>query len=110
MCHRYTITVLPSDLELWLNVKSPDTYKPRFNAAPNQILPIITSDNPREVVMAHWGFIQETRVSEAPNSKLITKSLTTLKSSIFMPSVKPKWIVLSSNVVKYFTFCFCAKE
>ena len=81
MCLRYTITVLPSDLELWLNVKSPDTYKPRFNAAPNQMLPIITSDNPREVVMAHWGFIRKTGVSETSGPKLFTKSLTTLKSS-----------------------------
>jgi putative SOS response-associated peptidase YedK len=81
MCHRYTITVLPSDLELWLNVKSPNTYKPRFNAAPSQYLPIVTNINPREVIMGHWGLLSESGSRSELSAKLHTKSLDSIKSS-----------------------------
>ena len=81
MCLRYTITVLPSDLELWLHVKSPNTYKPRFNAAPNQILPIVTQRNTREIVMAYWGFPKKAGTAVDKSPGLLTKSFNTVKSS-----------------------------
>ena len=80
MCRRYTITVLPSDLELWLNVKSPNTYKPRFNAAPSQYLPIVTSNNTREVIMGRWGFLPNVSSSSEISPKLFSKSLDTIKT------------------------------
>ena len=79
MSLRYTITVLPSDLELWLHVKSPGIYKPRYNAAPMQLLPIISRKNIREVVMARWGFKPKT--AKEDEAKIHTKSLDQIKSS-----------------------------
>ena len=81
MCDRYTITVLPSDLELWLNVKSPYNYKPRYNAAPSQFLPIITNNNTREVIMARWGFLPSKSSETGLSSKLYNKPLDVIKSS-----------------------------
>lgn len=81
MCDRYTITVLPSDLELWLNVKSPYTYKPRYNAAPSQFLPIIANNNPREIIMARWGFLPSKSSDTGISSKLYNKPLDIIKSS-----------------------------
>jgi putative SOS response-associated peptidase YedK len=79
MCYRYTITVLPSHLELWLNVKTPDTYKPRFNAAPSQYLPIIANDNLREVIMGYWGFQNDVYSDTLENRKEYLMPIATLK-------------------------------
>lgn len=76
---RYTITVLPSDLELWLHVKTPGSYKPRFNAAPLQLLPIISLNNYHEVIMARWGF--HTKPEKENEVKTYTKSLSTITSN-----------------------------
>ena len=81
MCERYTITVLPSDLESWLNVKSPNNYKPRFNAAPSQFLPVITNENFREAIMGHWGFISEIHSNSTISPELYSKSIDLIKQN-----------------------------
>jgi len=81
MCDRYTITTLPSDLELKLTVKSPITYKPRYNAAPSQLLPILTNQNPREIIMARWGFLPSKSSESGLSHKLYNKPLDIIKSS-----------------------------
>jgi len=81
MCQRYTVTVLPSDLELWLNIKSPNSYKPRFNAAPSQFLPIITNKNLREAIMGQWGFYPKTESDSTDNSKLYSKQVDFIKQN-----------------------------
>ena len=81
MCQRYTVTVLPSDLELWFNVKSPNSYKPRFNAAPFQFLPIIANNNLREVIMGHWGFLSNIESNPTDNPKVYLKPLDFIKQN-----------------------------
>ena len=34
-------------------------FEPTYNAAPSQLLPIITTDAPQNVVLARWGFVPE---------------------------------------------------
>lgn len=80
MCDRYSISVLPSDLDLWLHVKVPDDYKPRFNAAPTQYLPIITNYNTKEIIMGRWGFISKISGNKDISSKLFHKPIDSFMS------------------------------
>ena len=62
MCGRYTITVDKSTIERRFNAKfSSGTidFEPTYNAAPSQLLPIITTYRPSEITLAKWGFVPE---------------------------------------------------
>jgi putative SOS response-associated peptidase YedK len=59
MFNRYTITALPSSIELKFNMKVSDQYHPRFNASPGQILPVILDFKLPEISMARWGLIPD---------------------------------------------------
>lgn len=57
MCGRFTITASVGEIARRFNAGVPDSYTPRYNAAPGQDLPIILDDNPGQVVMARWGLV-----------------------------------------------------
>lgn len=57
MCGRYTIIATAREIEKRFNVAVPEIYTPRYNAAPTQILPVITSDSPEGVSFFRWGLL-----------------------------------------------------
>ncbi len=57
MCGRYTLTLERDDLEDRFGVTVDDSYTPRYNAAPGQKLPVITSDAPEAVQHLEWGLV-----------------------------------------------------
>lgn len=62
MCGRYTITVDKNSIERRFNAKfftGRTEFAPTFNAAPSQLLPIISTYAPHEIVLAKWGFQPE---------------------------------------------------
>lgn len=66
MCGRYSITVDKSTIEYHFNAKlitGQQEFQPTYNAAPSQLLPIITtSKGPTSIVLARWGFVSETGI------------------------------------------------
>jgi len=81
MFNRFTITALPSSIELKFKIKVPDTYQPNFNAAPDQILPIVLNSNPKEAVSAQWGLIPGLSKHKELSPKIYTKHINSIKSS-----------------------------
>jgi putative SOS response-associated peptidase YedK len=59
MFNRYTITALPSSIELKFSARVPLQYHPNFNAAPGQYLPVILNTRIGEVILAKWGLASE---------------------------------------------------
>ena len=57
MCGRYSLFVQPSTLEDRFGVSVPETYEPRYNAAPGQDLPVVRSDADDELAYANWGLV-----------------------------------------------------
>lgn len=55
MIDRYSICLEKDKLANWFGVAVPDFYKPRYNAAPTQLLPVITSDSPEGLSLFYWG-------------------------------------------------------
>ena len=57
MPERYTISKPAEELALELGVEIPENYQPRYNAAPAQLLPIITSKAKEGLSFFYWGTI-----------------------------------------------------
>lgn len=70
MGDRYTITALASTLKQRFNVEVPTGYLPRFNAAPTQLLPVITQGS-QGVSFFYWGQTPERSKNRALSTKLL---------------------------------------
>ncbi len=57
MCGRYGITVSAADIREAFDVDVPGEYRERFNAAPQQELPVILDAEDDHVTMARWGLL-----------------------------------------------------
>jgi putative SOS response-associated peptidase YedK len=57
MCGRYTIYTKKDALEQRFNAALEESFVPRYNAAPSQLLPIIRNDNPAAITLVSWGFL-----------------------------------------------------
>ncbi len=70
MGDRYTITVEASTLAARYALEPPERYQPRYNAAPTQILPVITQGS-GGFSFFYWGQIPEWSNNKSISSKLI---------------------------------------
>ncbi|MFB6309527.1 MAG: SOS response-associated peptidase [Haloarculaceae archaeon] len=59
MCGRYSLATPPADLAERFDVRVPDDLSPRYNCAPGQELPVITSRSPDRVERLEWGLVPE---------------------------------------------------
>lgn len=59
MCGRYTLTVSAQRLEAELSLVDVPSFLPRYNQAPTQLAPIITSQTPDRITMARWGLLPD---------------------------------------------------
>lgn len=62
MCGRYSITIDKSSIEYHFNAKFVSgqiDFEPTYNAAPSQLLPIITTYAPTAITLGKWGFVPE---------------------------------------------------
>jgi putative SOS response-associated peptidase YedK len=55
MIERYTIQTSSKEIATRFNIEEPEAYKARFNAAPSQILPVITHESPQGFSYFYWG-------------------------------------------------------
>lgn len=78
MCERYTIVAEAEKINNRFNVEVPEIYKPSYNAAPSQLLPVITNANPNEISYFHWGLVP----GWAKNKSISTKIINTPSEAI----------------------------
>lgn len=78
MCGRYTVAASKDKLAKRFAVTIPNSFTPRYNAAPTQALPIITSATPDKVQMFHWGLTPEWAKNRSISQKLINARAETL--------------------------------
>ncbi|MBX2967040.1 MAG: SOS response-associated peptidase [Cyclobacteriaceae bacterium] len=55
MIERYSLTATAAEVAERFTADVPEFYKPRYNAAPTQLLPVITSANPQGLSLFYWG-------------------------------------------------------
>lgn len=78
MCGRYTIIAQAEEIEKRFNVAVPEIYSARYNAAPTQILPVITNESPKGLSFFHWGLIPGWAKDKSISSKLINARAETI--------------------------------
>lgn len=71
MIDRYSITATADEIKERFSVDLPDFYKARFNAAPTQLLPVITSSSPNGVSLFYWGTSPEWSKNKMLSEKII---------------------------------------
>lgn len=71
MIDRYSITANPAKIQERFQAEVLDTYAPRYNAAPTQLLPVITHATPQGVSIFYWGTSPEWSKNKALTEKII---------------------------------------
>lgn len=58
MCGRFSLTTDEQQLNMFFELSGGNApYVPRYNGAPTQLLPVITSERPRRLQLFRWGLI-----------------------------------------------------
>ncbi len=84
MCGRYSFTQSKEKIEKRFSIEVPASWKPRFNIAPTQIVPVITNKNQTQLSFFRWGLIPNWSLNESTGMNLINaKSETILTRSPF---------------------------
>ena len=78
MCGRYTLVKKAEEVAKRFKVEVGSHYKPRFNAAPSQLLPVITADAPQGLSWFYWGLIPAWSKNKSISQKLINARAETL--------------------------------
>ena len=98
MCGRYTIIAKAEEIEKRFNVEVPESYTPRYNAAPTQILPVITNESPEGLSFFNWGLIPQWAKNKSISSKLINaRSETLAEKASFKNALKHRRCLVISD-------------
>jgi putative SOS response-associated peptidase YedK len=57
MCGRYSLFVAPDDLEARFDAELTVEYRPRYNAAPSQSLPVVRDVSADSITESRWGLL-----------------------------------------------------
>ncbi|WP_226389426.1 SOS response-associated peptidase [Penaeicola halotolerans] len=77
MCERYSITLSQQDLEARFQAEVSPAYKPRYNAAPTQLLPVITAGS-KGFSFFYWGLPPIFTKNKNISQKLINTKAETI--------------------------------
>ncbi|GAB3645791.1 SOS response-associated peptidase [Echinicola sediminis] len=83
MCERYSLGKTKQELENRFEAEMLDDFHPRYNIAPTQLLPIITSDSPKGFSLFYWGITPDFAKNKPVSQKFINAAAETahLKAS-----------------------------
>lgn len=82
MCGRYSFSHSKEKAEKRFNVKLTEPWKPRYNVAPTQTVPVITNTNPSEFSFFRWGFIPNWSLNDKVATNLINARGETVLTKI----------------------------
>lgn len=78
MLERYSIGQSAEELKQRFEVEVTDAYQPRYNAAPTQLLPVITNQHPEGFSFFYWGQVPQWSNNRAISGKLINSEVEQL--------------------------------
>lgn len=86
MCGRYSLSKSKIDLEERFQAEMLADFKPRFNIAPTQLVPVITSDSPKGFSFFYWGITPDFGQNKPVAQKLINAKAETVHEKISFKS------------------------
>jgi putative SOS response-associated peptidase YedK len=78
MFARYSIAPTPERLADRFGIEVPEGYRPRYNAAPTQLLPVITHDSPDGLSFFYWGAPPERTKNKSVSERIINVRVESL--------------------------------
>jgi len=79
MLERYSIGQSHDEIHKRFRVEATDRYQPRYNAAPTQLLPVITNQHPEGFSFFYWGQIPQWSNNRAISNKLVNAEVEQLR-------------------------------
>lgn len=73
MINRYTLTGSREEVSARFTAELNEHFKPRFNAAPSQLLPVLTSDAPKGFSWFYWGLSPERSRNKAISERILNR-------------------------------------
>jgi len=95
MIDRYSITATASRIRDRFHVEVPDSYRPRYNAAPTHLLPVIQQDTPNGISTFYWGTSPHWSNNKALSDKIINIQAETIpdKGSLRKALMKSRCLI-----------------
>lgn len=91
MCGRYSIGTEIQRIASELQAEVPENFRPKFNAAPSQLLPVVSNVSRKKVTLYEWGMIPHwTKEREGSKRLINARAETVAGKSSFMHSFKKK--------------------
>lgn len=82
MCGRYSLSKSKIELEERFQAEMLADFKPRYNIAPTQLVPVITSDSPKGFSFFYWGITPDFGQNKPVAQKLINARAETIHEKI----------------------------
>lgn len=104
MCGRYTLTVDPADLREMLELgELPPDLHPRYNIAPLQAVPVVTSAEDRNVEMFQWGLVPSWSKDPSMAGRMINARAESLpeKPAYRVPFQRKRCLVLADGFLEW---------
>ncbi|WP_296699071.1 SOS response-associated peptidase [Algoriphagus sp.] len=86
MCGRYSLSKSKIELEERFQAEMLPEFKPRYNIAPTQLVPVITSASPKGFSFFYWGITPEFGKNKPVALKLINARAETIDQKISFKS------------------------
>jgi putative SOS response-associated peptidase YedK len=91
MCGRYSLSKSKLELEERFQAEMLGDFKPRYNIAPTQLVPVITSDSPKGFSFFYWGITPDFAKNKPVSQKFINaKAETVHQKASFKNSFKTR--------------------
>ncbi|MEX2595043.1 MAG: SOS response-associated peptidase [Anditalea sp.] len=98
MCGRYTIGKSRRELETRFKAEMLQHFEPRFNLAPTQLAPVITSDSQKGFSHFYWGTTPEFAKNKPVSEKLINaRAETVAEKAAYKGSFKRKRCLIPAD-------------
>lgn len=98
MCTRYTLVAGAEKVKERFQVDVPERYEPIYNAAPANVLPVITHDTPEGISFFYWGIPPEWAQKKSVSSKLINAPLEQLPTkSAYKNALEKRRCIIPSD-------------
>ncbi|MBT0812719.1 SOS response-associated peptidase [Litoribacter ruber] len=82
MCGRYSLAKSKIELEERFQAEMPGEFNPRYNVAPTQLMPVITSDSPEGFSHFYWGITPEFSKNKPVSQKFINARGETISEKV----------------------------
>ncbi len=104
MCGRYSLYLPMDKIALALAMDMPElAIKPRYNMAPTQLLPVVSSDRPDEISLYRWGLIPSWAKDHSIGNRMINARAETMleKNSFRTAARKRRCLVLADGFYEW---------